>query len=164
MRTARFAAAVAVPLFAIAGCSKTVTVEDLQTKVADELNKSYEQSGLDKKVSSVKCPDQMSTAENGKTYVCTADLENNKVRVGVVMEDQSIKSITSLDAVYDLAKLSKDLTDQKTKEVGHPVAVNCGTGLKVVPAGDKFTCEYIDGETKTTIEVTAKIEATPPAK
>ncbi|MCE5292621.1 MAG: DUF4333 domain-containing protein [Nocardiaceae bacterium] len=164
MRTARFAAALALPLVAIAGCSKPVTVDDLQQTVADELNKSYEQSGLGKKVSTVHCPDQMNNSENGKTYVCTADLENNKVRVGVVMEDGSIKSITSLDAVYDLAKLSKDLTDQKTKEVGHPVAVNCGTGLKVVPAGDKFTCEYVDGTTKTTIDVTAKIEATPTGK
>ena len=161
MRIAGYVVALTIPILAVTGCSKSaMSVDEIEKTVTNELNKSYTDIG--RKVDSVRCPDQMAEAENDKAYICTAEIEKNQVRVSVVMKDGQVAEIAALDAVYDLAKLSKELTDQNTKAVGHPVSVNCGTGIRVLPAGDKITCEYVDGDKKGTLDFTATILKTPP--
>lgn len=157
MHIARIAVVLALPILAAAcSSSDTESIEAVQDRVATELDGSYAEIG--RKVSSVECPPELAKPEDGMAYTCTADLEEHEIRVEVTAQGGSIVSIKSLDAVYDLPKLAGDLTADVTGKVGHPVTIDCGTGLKVVPAGEKFTCQRTDPDgKKTDVEVIAKI-------
>ena len=157
MHIARVAVVLALPILAAAcSSSDTESIDSVQDQVATELDRSYAEIG--RKVSKVECPPEVAKPEDGKAYTCTADLEGHTIRVEVTAQGGSIASIKSLDAVYDLPKLAAELTADVTGKVGHPVTIDCGTGLKIVPAGEKFTCQRTDPDgKKTDVEVIAKI-------
>ncbi len=49
------------------------------------------------------------------------------------------------------------LDEDIESKLGFPVTVKCGTGLKIVPVGDSFTCTAVDRQSvEKTVEVTVE--------
>lgn len=145
---------------ALAGCQFTASAggldyEKLQDAITAELNGSY--SGISRQVSSVDCPRQSETPKTGDTFVCTASVDSEKVRVEVTVKDDDYNvDFTTLDALFDLPGTADGLTGQITEQLGFPVTVTCGEGLKAVEIGTTFECTAADedGDTRT-VQVTA---------
>lgn len=126
----------------------------LENAITDELNKSY--AAINRTVSSVDCPHQ-SSLKKGDTFVCTADLEGNDVRVQAqATDDDGNLDFKTLDVVFELPETAKSLSKEISQDQGFPVTVTCGDGLKVVEIGKSFQCTASDpqGETRQ-VEVTA---------
>lgn len=142
------------------GCSFSASVggpdyQKLEAGITDELNKSY--SSISRQVSDVDCPRQASTPKPGDSFICTADLDDNPVRVQVKVEDdQQNVTFSTLDVVYDLSETAKGLARDISEDRGFAVTVTCGDGLKVVEVGQTFECTAADrrGDTRT-VQVTA---------
>ncbi|WP_245906123.1 DUF4333 domain-containing protein [Mycolicibacterium palauense] len=129
--------------------------EKLENAIGDELNKSY--SEISQEVSSVDCPRQDPTPKAGDTFVCTADVDGNPVRVQVnVKDDENNVNFSTMDVVYDLNDTAQGLARDISESRGFDVTVTCGEGLKVVEVGQSFECTAADrsGDTRQ-VKVTA---------
>lgn len=114
----------------------------LENAITDELNKSY--AAIDRRVSSVDCPRQ-SSLKKGDTFICTADLDGNDVRVQAeATDDEGNVDFKTLDVVFELPETAKSLAREISQDQGFPVTVTCGDGLKVVQVGQSFQCTASD--------------------
>jgi hypothetical protein len=143
----------------LVGCSFSfggLDYDKLETQITDELNASY--SSLDQKVSSVDCPEQSPTPEAGDTFECIAQVGDQAVRVDVTVDDEDYNvTYTTRDTLYELPMVATTLADEVSRQVGFPVTVDCGEGLKSVEAGKTFDCAAADPEgTERTVRVTVE--------
>jgi len=154
--------ALSIPLtLALFGCNASVSIGGpdygaLEKNITTELDNAY--ASMSRKVSSVKCPRLADDPKAGDTFVCVADLGGNDVRVDVTVEnDEGAVKFTTRDVVFDLAATANGLTTDVASQVGFPVTVDCGQGLKIVEVGSTFTCTALDAQGDSgTIEVTAR--------
>ena len=143
----------------LTGCSFSLSAggpdyDKLQQGITDELNKKY--SEIDQEVTTVDCPRQ-SSLKTGDTFICTADLDGNDVRVEVTAnDDEGNVTFSTLDIVYDLGSTAQGLSQEITNDRGFDVAVDCGDGIEVIAIGDSFECTATDpvGDTRQ-VQVTA---------
>ncbi|MFD3704233.1 DUF4333 domain-containing protein [Nocardia sp. NPDC058658] len=163
-RTRVLLGALTVPLsLALFGCSGSISIggpdyDALEKDITAELDKAY--APMSRKVDSVKCPRLADDPKKGETFVCTAVLDGNDVRVDVKVEDdEGSVTFTTRDIAFDLAATANSLTTDVAAQVGFPVTVDCGQGLKIVEVGSVFTCTALDEQGESgTIEVTARNE------
>jgi hypothetical protein len=145
--------------FALSSCSFSFSAggpdyEKLESGITDELNAAY--AKMSRKVSSVDCPRQPETPKAGDTFVCTADVEGNDVRVEVELADDESADFSTLDVLFDLPDTAEGLARAISAEHGFDVTVACGEGLEVVAIGQSFECIAADGAGDTrTVKVTA---------
>jgi hypothetical protein len=144
---------------ALASCSFAFSAggpdyEKLENGISDELNTEY--TKLSTTVSEVDCPKPAETPKSGDKFVCTADVDGQKVRVEVTVEEDDNVSFSTLDSIFDLKATGRDLTRDVSNEYGFDVTVDCGEGLEVVANGESFDCAAADrkGDTRT-VQVTA---------
>ncbi|MCB0949089.1 MAG: DUF4333 domain-containing protein [Mycobacterium sp.] len=144
----------------VAGCQFSFSsggpdYKKLESAITDELNKQY--SSMSEQVSSVECPRPSSSPKAGSSFTCIADLDGNDVRVEVKFTDDDYNvDFATLDVVFDLTETEKGLSQDISQDYGFNVKVNCGSGLKVVPVGESFECEAVDGRGDTRpVKVTA---------
>lgn len=117
--------------------------DKLKTAITDELNKSY--SSVDQKVSSIDCPEQSPAPEKGDKFTCTAEVSGQKVRVETTVTDDDYNvHFSTIDTLYDLNKTASSLTDELSAQLGFPVTVDCGEGLKSVEVGKTLDCTAVD--------------------
>lgn len=154
--------ALSIPVtLALFGCNASVSFggpdyEALEKDITTELDNAY--ASMSRKVSSVKCPRLADDPKAGDTFVCIADLAGNDVRVDVKVEDdEGAVKFTTRDIVFDLAATANGLSTDVASQVGFPVTVDCGQGLKIAEVGSTFTCSALDAQgDSATIEVTAR--------
>lgn len=145
--------------FALSSCSFNFSAggpdyEKLESGISDELNAAY--SKMSRQVSSVDCPRQPDTPKAGDTFVCTADVQGNDVRVEVELADDKSADFSTLDVLFDLPDTAEGLAREISAEHGFDVTVTCGKGLEVVAIGESFECTAADGAGDTrTVKVTA---------
>ncbi len=153
-------AAIAAPVLSLTACSFSFSAggpdyAELETSIADELKDTY--SEISPNAPSVTCPRSQADPKPGDTFICDADVDGEKVRVEVtVKDDEGNVKFSTLDIVYDLPRTERLLGSEIESQMGFPVTVKCGTGLKIVPVGDSFTCSAFDeNSVEKTVEVTA---------
>ncbi|MFD3592116.1 DUF4333 domain-containing protein [Nocardia sp. NPDC058640] len=154
--------ALTIPLsLALFGCEASFSIggpdyDALEKDITTELDKAY--ASMSRKVSSVKCPRLADDPKTGDVFVCIAVLDGNDVRVDVKVEDnEGAVKFTTRDVVFDLAETAAGLTTEVEAQVGFPVTVDCGQGMKIVEVGSIFNCTAVDEQGETaTIEVTAR--------
>ena len=127
----------------------------LKTAITDELNKSY--SSISQKVSSVDCPEQSPGPAKGDKFVCTADVAAQKVRVETTVTDDDYNvHFGTMDTLYALPEVATSLTGQLSDQLGFPVTVDCGDGLKAVEVGKTLDCTATSAEgDQRTVRLTA---------
>ncbi len=127
----------------------------LETAITDELNKSY--SSISQKVSSVDCPQQSPSPAKGDKFVCTAEVGAEKVRVETTVTDDDYNvHFGTIDTLYDLPKTATSLTGDLSDQLGFPVTVDCGEGLKAVEVGKTLDCTATSAEgDQRTVRLTA---------
>jgi hypothetical protein len=132
----------------------------MEARITERLNQEYASVNISAVVSTVDCPRSGRTPTPGEEFICLADLDGQAVRVEVAVNDRGFEYST-LDVAYDAAYAAQKLSTNVSEEIGFPVTLNCGEGLKVIPAGDSFVCPATDenGGTRT-IEVTADLDGT----
>lgn len=145
---------------AMAGCQFTASADTLdytkvENAIADELNASY--AAFAQQVSAVDCPRSSEEPKAGDSFVCTASVGGQTVRVEAKVTDDDFNvSFSTLDALFDLESTSGTLTDSLSEQYGFDVSVTCGEGLKVVPIGQSFDCTAVDPQGNTrTVRLTA---------
>jgi hypothetical protein len=117
----------------------------LETAITDELNKSY--SSISQKVSSVDCPEQSPGPGKGDKFVCTAEVAGEKVRVETTVTDDDYNvHFGTIDTLYDLPQTATSLTGDLSDQLGFPVTVDCGEGLKAVEVGKTLDCAATSAE------------------
>lgn len=122
----------------------------LESAIADKLNAQY--AKLSREVSGVRCPRQQKTPKTGDVFICDAEVEGQNVRVEVTVDDDDHNvSYSTLDTIFDLESVGRDLTRDVSADYGFKVAVDCGAGLKVVANGRSFDCTASNrkGDTRT---------------
>jgi len=127
----------------------------LETAITDELNKSY--SSISQNVSSVDCPEQSPSPAKGDKFVCTAEVGGEKVRVETTVTDDDYNvHFGTIDTLYDLPKTATSLTGDLSDQLGFPVTVDCGDGLKAVEVGKTLDCTATSAEgDQRTVRLTA---------
>lgn len=129
----------------------------LETAITDELNSSYE--SLSEKVSAVECPEQSPPPGKGDTFVCTASVGDQKVRVeSTVTDDDYNVNFKTIDTLYELTDTGATLSAALTEQLGFPVTVTCGEGLEAVEVGQTLDCVAADEDGD---ERTVRVTATP---
>ncbi|MGZ5363861.1 MAG: DUF4333 domain-containing protein [Mycobacterium sp.] len=153
-------AAIAAPLLSLIACNFSVSAggpdyDKLEKSISDELKGTY--STISPNAPTVTCPREQTDPKAGDKFICDADVNGEKVRVEVtVKDDEGNVDFSTLDVVYDLPSTEKLLATEIESQMGFPVTVKCGTGLKIVPVGDSFTCKAVDeNSVEKTVEVTA---------
>lgn len=128
--------------------------EKLQNAIADELNTSYET--ISQQVSSVDCPEDQNPGP-GEKILCTAQVGDQSVRVESTVTDEDYNvDFETLDTLYDLPSVGTTLSDELTNQLGFPVTVTCGEGLKAVEIGQTFDCTAADEDgDERTVRLTA---------
>jgi hypothetical protein len=108
-------------------------------------------------VSNVECPRPPTAPKTGESLTCNADVEGHPVRVEVKVRDEDYNvDFSTLDAVFDLEDAGWTLTQQVSAELGFPVTVLCGEGLKVVAIGGSLECTAADSDgDERTVRLTA---------
>jgi hypothetical protein len=156
----RVVLAVATPGLILTACSFSFSAggpdyDKLEKSISDELKGTY--SEITPTAPKVTCPRDQPNPQKGDTFICTADVEGEPVRVEVtVNDDEGNVGFSTLDIVYDLTRTERMLGTEIESNMGFPVSVKCGTGVKVVPLGDSFTCTAVDeNSVQKTVEVTA---------
>jgi uncharacterized protein DUF4333 len=129
--------------------------EKLESEITGELNNRY--AKIAHEVSNVECPRLPTAPKAGEAFTCNADLEGHPVRVEVKVRDDDYNvDFSTLDAVFDLEGVGRVLTEQVSTELGFPVTVQCGEGLKVVAIGDFLECTAADSDgDQRTVRLTA---------
>lgn len=143
---------------ALSGCSFSfggIDYKTLEEEITNKLNESY--SSIGEKVSGVQCPEQSPEPKAGSTFDCTAEVGDQTVRVGVTVKDDDYNvSYETRDTLYELPTVADTLGDEVSKQVGFPVTVDCGEGLKAVEVGKTFDCTAADEQgAERTLQVTA---------
>lgn len=156
-RRACLSTALALPAaaLALAGCQVSLSAggpdyEKLESEITGELNKRYTQ--IARTVSNVECPRPTTAPKTGETFTCNAGLEGQPVRVEVKVRDDDYNvDFSTLDAAFDLENAGRALTQEVSAELGFPVTVLCGEGLKVVAIGEFLECTAAasDGDERT---------------
>jgi hypothetical protein len=153
-------AAVAMSASVLTACNFSFSAggpdyDKLEKTISDELKSTYLE--ITPNAPSVTCPRDQDDPKKGDTFICTADVDGEPVRVEVkVNDDEGNVGYTTLDVVYDMARTEQMLDADIESKLGFPVSVSCGTGLKIVPVGDSFTCKAADeAGVQKTVEVTA---------
>lgn len=128
--------------------------EKLQNAITDELNTSYET--ISQQVSSVDCPQDQNPGP-GEKILCTAQVGDQSVRVESTVTDEDYNvNFETLDTLYDLPSVGTTLSDELTNQLGFPVTVTCGEGLKAVEIGQTFDCTAADDDgDERTVRLTA---------
>jgi hypothetical protein len=153
-------AVIAASMLSLTACNFSFSAggpdyEKLEKTISDDLKDTY--SEITPNAPTVTCPRDQPDPKKGDTFICTADVDGEPVRVEVkVNDDDGNVGYSTLDVVYDLTRTEEMLDGEIESQVGFPVTVNCGTGLKIVPVGDSFTCKAVDeASVEKTVEVTA---------
>lgn len=153
-------AAIAAAMLCLTACNFSFSAggpdyDKLEKSISDELKGTY--SEITPNAPKVTCPRDQPDPEKGDTFICTAEVEGEPVRVEVkVADDDGNVDFTTLDVVYDMARTGRLLGDDIESKMGFPVTVQCGSGVKIVPIGDSFTCTAVDeNSVEKTVEVTA---------
>jgi hypothetical protein len=156
----RVVLAIAAPVLILTACSFSFSAggpdyDKLEKSISDELEGTY--SEITPTAPKVTCPRDQPNPEKGDTFICTADVEGEPVRVEVkVNDDEGNVGFSTLDIVYDMTRTERMLDSEIESNMGFPVSVKCGTGVKVIPLGDSFTCTAVDeNSVQKTVEVTA---------
>lgn len=149
-----------VAAIALAGCQVSVSAggpdyEKLEGEITKNLNGQYAQ--ISRKVSSVECPRPAPAPKTGDTFTCNADVDGQKVRVEVKVQDSDYNvHFSTLDTLFDLERAAQGLSPEISTQLGFPVTVSCGTGLKAVAVGDSIECTAADSDGDTrTVRLTA---------
>ncbi|MFC4126626.1 DUF4333 domain-containing protein [Nocardia rhizosphaerae] len=161
-RMTRLLGLATVPMaLALFGCNASISIGGpdyaaLERDIATELDTAY--AGIDRTVDSVTCPRLADDPKAGDTFLCTADVDGSTVRVEVVVDDdEGGVRFSTLDLLFDLPETASGLSTDVSAQVGFPVTVDCGQGLKVVAVGSTFTCTALDNNGGTaTVEMTAR--------
>jgi hypothetical protein len=129
--------------------------QKLEDEITKKLNESY--SSMNETVSSVECPEQSPEPKAGSTFDCTAQVAGQTVRVGVKVKDDDYNvNYETKDTLYELPTVASSLSDEVSKQVGFPVTVDCGEGVKAVEVGKTFDCTASDDQgSERTVQVTA---------
>ena len=143
---------------ALSACSFSfggLDYDRLEEEITKKLDESY--SSIDQKVSSVTCPEQSPSPKAGSTFDCTAEVGGQTVRVGVTVKDDDYNvSYETRDTLYELPTVADTLGEEVSKQVGFPVTVDCGEGLKAVEVGTTFDCTASDEQgAERPVQVTA---------
>ena len=161
-RRACLSTALSLPaaVLALAGCQVSVSAggldyEKLESAITGELNQRF--ATVAREVSNVECPRPPTAPKTGESFTCNADVEGHPVRVEVKVRDEDYNvDFSTLDAVFDLEDAGRTLTQQVSAELGFPVTVLCGEGLKVVAIGDSLECTAADSDgDERTVRLTA---------
>lgn len=128
--------------------------EKLQNEISNRLNTSYE--SISQQVSSVDCPEDENPGP-GEKIICTAQVGDQTVRVESTVQDEDYNvEFSTLDTLYDLPSVGVTLSDELTNQLGFPVTVTCGEGLKAVEIGQTFDCTAADEDgDERTVRLTA---------
>ncbi|MGE2837214.1 DUF4333 domain-containing protein [Mycobacterium sp. SMC-4] len=117
--------------------------DKLETAITDELNRTYQ--SLSQQVSSLECPRE--SPGKGDKLICTAEVGDQQVRVeATVTDDDYNVDFVTLDTLYHLPDLAAALQEDISAQVGFPVVVTCGEGLRAVEIGTTFDCVAADEE------------------
>lgn len=65
------------------------------------------------------------------------------VKVTVKDEDMRIEFVET-KKLYDLPKVGPSILAEVQKQLGQPVIVACGTGLKAAAPGESFPCQVVN--------------------
>jgi hypothetical protein len=156
----RIALAAIAPLVSLTACNFSVSAggpdyDKLEKSISDELKGTY--STISPNAPTVTCPREQTDPKPGGKFICDADVNGEKVRVEVtVKDDEGNVNFSTLDVVYDLPTTEEMLATEIESQMGFPVTVTCGTGLKIIPVGDSFDCTATDeNSVEKTVEVTA---------
>ncbi len=155
-------AVLAVPAAVVALAGSPLALADgaldyqkLEGAITDTLNDQYAQ--ISREVSDVECPRSETPPKTGDTITCNAVVDGQTVRVAAEVQDDDYNvHFATLDTLFDLERTAEGLDPAITDQVGFPVTVTCGTGLKVVAIGDSFECTAADSDGDSrTVKVTA---------
>lgn len=153
-------AAIAIPMLSLTACNFSFSsgggldYEKLQTTISDDMKSTY--SDIVTEPPSVTC-DEPKDPKPGDKFVCTGDVSGQPLRVEVTLkDDQGNVDYQEMDLLYDLPRTAQALDTEIETQMGFPVTVDCGEGLKSVEKGGTFDCQAIDenGVAKT-VKVTA---------
>jgi len=153
-------AAIAIPMLSLTACNFSFSsgggldYDKLQTKLSDDIKKAY--PDIVSEPPPVSC-DKPDSPKPGDTFICTGDVNGQPVRIEVtVKDDQGNVDYKEMDLLYDLPTTAQGLDREIEKQMGFPVTVDCGEGLKSVAKGGTFTCQATDeNSVAKTVEVTA---------
>ncbi|MGE2729508.1 DUF4333 domain-containing protein [Mycolicibacterium vaccae] len=139
---------VAGAMLALPACQMSVSTggldyEKLETAITDELNSSYQ--SVSEQVTSLDCPRESPGPGKGDKLICTAEVGGQQVRVeATVTDDDYNVDFVTLDSLYDLGVTGAALTDAVSAQLGVPVTVTCGQGLRSVAIGTTLDCVAAD--------------------
>lgn len=147
-------------LLVLPACQMSVSTggldyDKLETAITDELNTTY--SPISQQVSSLECPRKSPPPGKGDKLICTAEVGGQDVRVeATVTDDDYNVDFATLDTLYNLPDTAAALSDEVSAQVGFPVTVTCGAGLRAVEVGKFLDCTAADGGgAERTVRVTA---------
>ncbi|UXA17966.1 DUF4333 domain-containing protein [Mycobacterium sp. SMC-4] len=117
--------------------------DKLETAITDELNTTYESVG--QQVSSLECPRESPSPGKGDSLICTAEVGDQQVRVEATVTDEDYNvDFVTLDTLYDLSQTGAVLSEEISAQLGFPVTVTCGEGLRAVEVGSTLDCMAAD--------------------
>lgn len=153
-------AAIAASTLSLTACSFSFSsgggldYDKLQTTVSDDIKSTY--SDMVTEAPPVTC-DKPKDPKPGDTFICTGDVQGQPLRVEVTLkDDQGNVDYKEVDLLYDLPRTAETLGPEIQSQVGFPVTVDCGEGLKSVEKGGTFECQAFDeNSTAKTVKVTA---------
>ncbi|PRC47609.1 hypothetical protein C6A85_84065, partial [Mycobacterium sp. ITM-2017-0098] len=88
---------------------------------------------------------------------CKAEVGGQTVRVDVNVKDDDYNvDYETRDTLYDLPTVSDTLSAELSSQLGFPVTVDCGEGLKTVEVGKTMDCTAADEDgVERTVQITA---------
>lgn len=130
--------------------------DKLEKAITEELNSSY--SSIGEQVSGVDCPEQSPAPGKGDTFDCTAEVAGQTVRVETTVTDDDYNvDFSTRDTLYDMPGTATALTDDLSNQLGFPVTVDCGEGLRTIEIGTTFDCTATDdGGQERVLRITAE--------
>ena len=124
-RAVRGLLAGAIGIVLLGGCSASVSVgsgDKLDTGKAEDAVRNLL---VGTPVEEVSCPER--DLEEGDVFQCTAQVENQRVRVRVIQDDnEGNVSLERVDAILDVAQAVAFVEGQVAEATGSPVTADCG--------------------------------------
>lgn len=151
MRRSLTAAALAVSL-GVAACGKpaVLDVPRSEERIGERLAETY-----DVEVGRVTCPDEVEV-EDGASFACTAVVGEEEVDVDVRQsDDDGTLEVASRQAILSTRRVEADIaTTLADRFERDDVEVTCeGPDVRIEEPDATFTCEAVDGEEATPVEV-----------